>query len=156
MRVDLQWRAARDGQAEDDRRELVYRLCFDRLFAHLAEAHRLLAQGRVAEADLRGLAYYLERIENYEYPPPGVAGDAMFVDFLGYAPYGYRPVRALAARLLKGPQGHAARAAVAAWEVGGRDALPDAGEARTSHAGPNSPRAGTAWSSTPQERGGKG
>ena len=61
---------------------LIYRACFDKLFAHLTEANRLLDTGQVRRKDLNALHYWLERIMRYQYPPPGCAPEEMFQPFL--------------------------------------------------------------------------
>lgn len=78
---------------------LVYRYCFDKLFAHLANVHRLLQAHQVNLDDLVGLKYWLQRIAVYEYAPLGLEGDQVFQPFLKYEPYGYRGVIDLGERL---------------------------------------------------------
>jgi hypothetical protein len=82
-----------DPQAEPA--GLVYRYCFDKLFAHLANMNRLLETRQLKTKDLSTLEYWLERIAKYEYPPPGKRGDEIFQPFLHHPPYGYRGVIAL-------------------------------------------------------------
>jgi hypothetical protein len=78
---------------------LIYRYCFDKLFAHLANVHRLVETKQLELKDLNGLKYWLERIADYEYPPKGIAGDAVFQPFLRHGPFGYQGVIELGKRL---------------------------------------------------------
>jgi hypothetical protein len=99
---DLMARAVRVGLAVNPDTEpggLVYRYCFDKLFAHLANVHRLLLSDQITLQDLDGLKYWLQRIAVFEYPPAGTAENQVFQPFLEHAPYGYRGVIDLGERL---------------------------------------------------------
>jgi hypothetical protein len=78
---------------------LIYRYCFDKLFAHLADVHRLVASNQIKLADLAGLKYWLERIAIYEYAPAGIAKNEVFRPFLNHQPFGYRGVINVGERL---------------------------------------------------------
>jgi hypothetical protein len=93
----LRVRLAIDPEAEAP--GLVYRYCFDKLFAHLANVHRLLKTDQVKLEDLEGLKYWLERIAAYEYPPPRIEKHQVFQPFLEYELFGYRGVIDLGERL---------------------------------------------------------
>ncbi len=99
---ELMARAVQVNLAIDPETEpggLIYRYCFDKLFAHLANVYRLLETEQVKLYELEGLKYWLERIAVYEYPPPGTEGDRVFQPFLEHEPYGYRGVIYLGERL---------------------------------------------------------
>ncbi|WP_439923637.1 hypothetical protein [Nitrobacter sp. JJSN] len=92
---DLMWRALRVYLAISPKTEptgLIYRYCFDKLFNHLANVHRLLMEKQVELNDLERLKYWLERIAAYEYCPPGKEKHEMFQPFLEFEPFGYRGV----------------------------------------------------------------
>ena len=80
---------------------LIYRYCFDRLFSHLTNVHRLLETGQIRLEHLEGLTYWVKRIAVYEYPPaigkPPVqmSGDEVFQPFIWHGEYGYLGVIAL-------------------------------------------------------------
>lgn len=78
---------------------LIYRYCFDKLFNHLSNVERLVASGQLAIEDLGALRYWLKRIACYEYPPPNMAGTAVFQPFLKDPNYDYSAVIALGRRL---------------------------------------------------------
>jgi hypothetical protein len=99
---DLMARAVKVGLAIDPETEpggLVYRYCFDKLFAHLANIHRLWKADQLKLDDLSELRYWLKRIAVYEYPPPGIAGNQVFQPFLEHEPFGYQGVIELGQRL---------------------------------------------------------
>jgi hypothetical protein len=92
---ELIGRAVRVNLEVDVKREpagLIYRYCFDKLFAHLANVHRLVETKQLELENLKGLKYWLERIAVYEYPPKGVAKDAVFQPFLRHKPFDYQGI----------------------------------------------------------------
>jgi hypothetical protein len=78
---------------------LVYRFCFDKLFSHLANIHRLLINGQLRIRDLTGLTYWIRKIADYRYGPVQRRGGLMFQPFVGYEPFGYQGVRELGKKL---------------------------------------------------------
>lgn len=78
---------------------LIYRYCFDKLFAHLANIERLIAGGQLDEKDLRPLAYWLSRIAHYEYLPAGMSGEEVFQPFVKCPDFDYAGVISLGKRL---------------------------------------------------------
>jgi len=67
---------------------LLYRFCFDKLFAYFDQVYCLLEDGQLAERDLSSLSYWLARLRCYQYPPAGVDGREVFVPAVqrwGYA-----------------------------------------------------------------------
>jgi hypothetical protein len=79
--------------ALSDPRGLVYRACFDKLFAHFESMNRLLEDGQINLRDIREVDYWLKKIETYGYPPDYKNGAEMFQPFLGA--YKYRGVVSL-------------------------------------------------------------
>ena len=78
---------------------LIYRYCFDALFGHLAEVHRLLEAGQVSLADLTGFRYWLERVARYGYARNYARAEEVFQPFLRHEPFGYLPVIELGRKL---------------------------------------------------------
>jgi hypothetical protein len=78
---------------------LIYRYCFDKLFTHLANVHRLLLDGQVQIEDLDGLRYWIIQIANYSYGPEEKRGGLMFQPFACYQPFGTQGVRELGKKL---------------------------------------------------------
>jgi hypothetical protein len=102
QKPELMARALRVYLAIDPENEpvgLIYRYCFDKLFNHLANVHRLLNEKQLNLQDLERLRYWLERIAIYEYCPPGVERHEVFQPFLEHEPFGYRGVIDLGERL---------------------------------------------------------
>jgi hypothetical protein len=94
----LMYRALRVRLSFDLERQpggLVYRYCFDELFAHLANVHRLLVDGQLKAKDLVDLKYWIGKIADYRFGPIDERGGKMFQPFVGHEPFGYQGVRKL-------------------------------------------------------------
>lgn len=70
-----------------DRRGLIYRYCFDRLFDFLQNVWRLRCESQLRLEDLHDLAYWLERISRYKYAQD-FEPEIVFQPFLHAAGYG--------------------------------------------------------------------
>jgi hypothetical protein len=86
----------------NDPRGLIYRYCFDKLFAHIDDTHRLLRQGQLLLEDLHGLEYWVKRMSEYRHLPKDRSGNPVrpndfFQPFI--AQYGYFGVASLGREL---------------------------------------------------------
>ncbi|HXM42868.1 MAG TPA: hypothetical protein VN924_16565 [Bryobacteraceae bacterium] len=80
-----------------DPRGLVYRYCFDKLFAYLDNMFKLLADGQLREGDIEEVKYWLERLRDYRYAPAATKGTDVFQPAMRR--WGYRNVMLLGQRL---------------------------------------------------------
>jgi hypothetical protein len=76
---------------------LIYRHCFIKLFNHIENISRLVASDQVDIGSLKGLAYWLAMIANYDYAPVNRSRDEIFQPAL--AAFGYDDIPPLGRKL---------------------------------------------------------
>lgn len=87
-----------DFTPADDPKAFIYRCCFDRFCAHLANIARMVEERQIDWDDVTPLKYWLQRLSIYEYGRSVQDGQAIFRPFLKHKPFGYLPVIRLAER----------------------------------------------------------
>lgn len=61
-----------------DPRGLVYRYCFIKLFSYFDNMYKLVLTGQLFVEDISEVRFWLQRIQNYIYAPPGREGHSIF------------------------------------------------------------------------------